>query len=333
MVPEDGGVALGSAFKANLWEKYPSCARTTPATPRLVQQSTESLHKPAVRFGPDPKTVAKWRSRPATQEAVRGPKPAPAVLTPAEEAAIVLFRQQTLLPLDDCRYALPEAVPALRRSAPRRCLQRHGTGRLPPGEAGTEAKKARFKDDPLGYLRLDFAEVQTEAGKHCLFVAIDRTGKPAFAGVHPRATRAIAVDFLRRVLPQIPYKVHKLLTGNGLQFRDLPHHPNAGRRPVGQLCDAWGIEQRFTPPARPRTNGRAERMNRPPKEATIKRFHYETTAQLNTHLQTFLQAYNFAKRLKRLKGLTPSEFICAEWRNNPGIFTQDPTHHPPGPYT
>ncbi|MDJ0366981.1 IS481 family transposase, partial [Hymenobacter sp. H14-R3] len=55
-----------------------------------------------------------------------------------------------------------------------------------------------------------------------------------------------------------------------------------------------------------------------------------------THLQTFLAAYNYAKRLKRLKGLTPYEFICAEWRKNPTIFkrdlTLDPLPYPPGPY-
>ena len=150
--------------------------------------------------------------------------------------------------------------------------------------------------------------------------------------MHPQATQVIAVTFLRRVLLQVPYKVHKLLTDNGVQFRNLPHHLKAGRHPVGQLCDEWGIEQRFTKPAHPWTNGQVERMNRTLKEATIKRFHYETTAQLNTHLQTFLQAYNLAKRLKRLKGLTPHEFICAEWRKNPDIFHRDPAHHPPGPY-
>ena len=74
-------------------------------------------------------------------------------------------------------------------------------------------------------------------------------------------------------------------------------------------------------------------MNRTVKEATIKRFHYETTDQLNARLQKFLRAYNFAKRLKRLHGLTPYEFICAEWRKNPSIFIRDPTHHPPGPYS
>jgi len=296
------------------------CARTTPATRRLIQQSTESLQTLATRFGIDPKTVAKWRSRTTTEEAVRGPKPASTVLTPAEEAAIVLFRKETLLPLDDCLYALQEAIPNLSRSPLHRCFQRHGISRLPPDEASAAAKKAPFKDYPLGYLHLDFAEVQTEEGKWYLFVASDRTSKLAFAELHAQATQALAVDFLRQVLERIPYQVHKLLTDNGIQFRNLPHHVNAGRHPVEQLCQEWGIEQRFTKPAHPWTNGQVERMNRTLKEATIKRFHYESTYQLNSHLQAFLLAYTFAKRLKRLKGLTPYEFICAEWQKNPSIF-------------
>ena len=117
-----------------------------------------------------------------------------------------------------------------------------------------------------------------------------------------------------------------------IQFRNLPHHLQVGHHPVGQLCDAWGIEQRFTKPAHPWTNGQVERMNRTLKEATIKRFHYETTDQLDTHLQAFLLAYNFAKRLKRLKGLTPHEFICTEWRKSPTVFHRDPADLTPGPY-
>jgi hypothetical protein len=46
-------------------------------------------------------------------------------------------------------------------------------------------------------------------------------------------------------------------------------------------------------------------MNRTLKEATVKRYYYETHDQLREHLQTFLMAYNFAKRLKTLRGLTP----------------------------
>jgi hypothetical protein len=51
-------------------------------------------------------------------------------------------------------------------------------------------------------------------------------------------------------------------------------------------------------------------MNRTIKEATVKRFHYPSHDQLKTHLQTFMIAYNFARRLKALKSLTPYEFIC-----------------------
>jgi Integrase core domain len=50
---------------------------------------------------------------------------------------------------------------------------------------------------------------------------------------------------------------------------------------------------------------------RPIKEATVKRYFYETHAELRMHLGDFVTAYNFARRLKTLKGLTPYEFI---WR-------------------
>lgn len=35
--------------------------------------------------------------------------------------------------------------------------------------------------------------------------------------------------------------------------------------------------------------------------------------------------YVHAKRLKTLSGLTPHEFVCAQWQKNPAIFTRNPT--------
>jgi Integrase core domain len=46
-------------------------------------------------------------------------------------------------------------------------------------------------------------------------------------------------------------------------------------------------------------------MNRTIKDATVKRFYYETRDELRAHLADFVTAYNFARRLKTLKGLTP----------------------------
>ena len=45
-------------------------------------------------------------------------------------------------------------------------------------------------------------------------------------------------------------------------------------------------------------------MNRTLKEATVRRFHHETHDQLRSHLTDFVNAYNFGRRLKTLKGLT-----------------------------
>jgi hypothetical protein len=41
---------------------------------------------------------------------------------------------------------------------------------------------------------------------------------------------------------------------------------------------------------------------RPIKDATVKRYFYETHDELRAHLRNFVDAYNFARRLKTLKG-------------------------------
>lgn len=54
----------------------------------------------------------------------------------------------------------------------------------------------------------------------------------------------------------------------------------------------------------------ASQRNRTIKEATVKRFRYDSHYQLRAHLADFMAAYNFARRLKTLNGLTPYEYIC-----------------------
>jgi hypothetical protein len=71
-------------------------------------------------------------------------------------------------------------------------------------------------------------------------------------------------------------------------------------------------------------------MNRTIKDATVKRFHYDTHDQLRQHLADFVAAYNFARRLKTLRGLTPYEAICKAWTEEPQRFTLNPLHQMPG---
>ena len=74
-------------------------------------------------------------------------------------------------------------------------------------------------------------------------------------------------------------------------------------------------------------------MNRTIKDATVKRYHYDTHDQLRVHLQLFVDASNHARRLKTLRGLTPYEFVFQIWTKEPDRFRLDPSHHIPGPYT
>lgn len=62
---------------------------------------------------------------------------------------VVAFRKHTVLPLDDCLYALQATIPHLTRSSLHRCLQRHGISRLPE-VAGDKPAKQPFKVYPIG---------------------------------------------------------------------------------------------------------------------------------------------------------------------------------------
>jgi transposase InsO family protein len=308
------------------------CATTTEAVRRAIQNSQESLRVLAARHGINPKTVQKWRRRTSVHDAPMGPKePSSTVLSLEEEAIIIAFRKHTLLPLDDCLYALQATISHLTRSSLHRCLQRHGISRLPQTD-GDKPSTKKFRVYPIGYFHIDIAEVRTGDGKLHLFVAIDRTSKFAYAELHQRADRKTATAFLKTLLKAVPYKIHTVLTDNGIQFADLPKNrtgPTALWRGhmFDLLCRQHGIEHRLTKPNHPWTNGQVERMNRTLKEATVNRYHYESHAQLKQHLHAFLMAYNFAKRLKTLRGLTPYEQICKVWTEQPMRFRLNPLHH------
>lgn len=306
------------------------CATTTEAVRRAIQNSQESLRALAKRYGINQKTVAKWKKRTTLADAPTGPKePRSTVLSVEEEALIVAFRKHTLLPLDDCLYALQPTIPHLTRSSLHRCLQRHGISRLPDVE-GDKPTKRKFKRYPIGYFHIDIAEVQTAEGKLRLFVAIDRTSKFAYAELHQEASKMVAAQFLRNLIATVPYAIHTVLTDNGIQFTNRARDRYAFKHIFQRLCEQNDIEHRLTKLKHPWTNGQVERMNRTIKDATVKRFHYDRHDQLRRHLEDFVAAYNFARRLKTLKGLTPYEYICKCWTQQPDRFILDPTHQMPG---
>jgi transposase InsO family protein len=310
-------------------------ATTTYAIRAAIQRSKASAAELSRTYGINPKTVLKWRKRATVEDLKTGPKaPHSTVLSEKEEATIVAFRRHTLLPLDDCLYALQPTIPHLTRSSLHRCLQRHGISRLPETGGDKPARK-KFKAYSIGYFHIDLAEVQTAEGKLYLYVAIDRTSKYAFVELVERATTRTASDFLEALVAAVPYEIHTVLTDNGIQFADIPKNRTGltarfRGHPFDRTCWRHGIEHRLTRPKHPWTNGQVERMNRTIKDATVKRYHYDSHDQLRRHLGDFVSAYNFARRLKTLRGLTPYDFICKVWTSEPERFRIDPIHQMPG---
>ena len=157
-----------------------------------------------------------------------------------------------------------------------------------------------------------------------MFVAIDRTSKFVYVELAEKQGKIQAVQFLRNLIDKVPYKIHTILTDNGAQFTNRIRNHKALPHIFNLICEENGIEHRLTLPAHPWTNGQVERMNKTIKEATVYRYYYGSQAELQVHLQTFIDAYNFAKRLKSLNGLTPWEFIVSNWKSEPKLFKIEP---------
>ena len=306
-------------------------ATTTHAVRAAIHRSQASLATLSRDLGINPKTVAKWRKRQTVEDLKTGPRePRSTILTEAEEATIVAFRRHTLLPLDDCLYALQPSIPHLTRSALHRCLQRHGISRLPDVE-GDKPKRQKFKRYPIGFFHIDIAEVQTAEGKLFLFVGIDRTSKFAVTQLVDKADRKTAWEFLQHMLEAVPYQVHTILTDNGKEFTDRLFGSRT-RQPSGehefdQLCQALGIEHRLTKPKTPQTNGMVERFNGRLSQV-LRSHHFNSAEDLEKTLHRFVWLYNHHLPQKALGHEAPVQALKKWKMKAPDLFVKNVRNHP-----
>lgn len=109
--------------------------------------------------------------------------------------------------------------------------------------------------------------------------------------------------------------------------------PSLAALEVGVLCsnhrDGWLATEATRDRYRALTKTSPARIGRA-SEATVKRYHHDSHRQFEAHLADFVSAYNFGRRLKTLKGLTPCEFICKLWTAELRRFRLNPLHQMPG---
>jgi hypothetical protein len=93
------------------------------------------------------------------------------------------------------------------------------------------------------------------------FLAIDRVSKFTYVELHPAATMLTGAAFLRGVVAAFPYKLHTVLTDNGVPFTDRPDKrsgPTAQYRlhVFDRICRENAIVHKLTKPYHPWTNAR-----------------------------------------------------------------------------
>ncbi|GKY88290.1 hypothetical protein [Sinisalibacter aestuarii] len=90
----------------------------------------------------------------------------------------------------------------------------------------------------------------------------------------------------------MPYRVHTILTDNGIRFTEHPGNRGVTLRKIrfGLICKVNGIENRLTGPNHPWTSNQLEHMNRTTKDATVTRYRYDGRDQPHRHLAGLLAA-------------------------------------------
>ena len=71
-------------------------------------------------------------------------------------------------------------------------------------------------------------------------------------------------------------------------------------------------------------------QKQPDHPTILHALYYDSHDRLRRHLDNFANAYNFGRRLKRLRGLMPQGFICKTWTTRPERFTLNRPHQMPG---
>lgn len=156
--------------------------------------------------------------------------------------------------------------------------------------------------------------LSAEKGKHrkreVLFVGIDDCTRYLVADILPDKTMWSSSIFLETMILRSPYWIECHYSDNGGEYKGAKDHAFVAG------CLRNGIQQKFTKPYHPWTNGKAERVIR-----TIMDEWYETARKCKTRKQRrqklyqYVDWYNHKRNHMSLKGLTPAQKLSSLYKS------------------
>ena len=194
-----------------------------------------------------------------------------------------------------------------------RCLKRHNLAILPGEFKDAERKIKKFRKYAIGYLRIDllYAPKINKKRKY-IFTAIDRINKIVYIMIADRKTKEQGAKFLKQSLAFYPYKIHYILTDNGLEFTYKALSKNKKTKkvhPFDQICDEHKIDHRTIKFKHPWTNGMVESFNKKIKNKILKKYLFQTIFALEDKVLDYIDDYNHNIKLKSINYKTPEQYL------------------------
>jgi transposase InsO family protein len=145
----------------------------------------------------------------------------------------------------------------------------------------------------------------TNHPREYLFVAIDDYSRELYAAILPDKTQDSTAAFLKQVIDECPYTIECVYSDNGTEFKGTLEHAFV------QVATQAGIAQKFTRPARPQTNGKAERVIRTLMAMWHEKIIFVDRRDRHISLIRFVNFYNTVKPHRSLDNATPYEKLLA----------------------
>lgn len=145
--------------------------------------------------------------------------------------------------------------------------------------------------------------VQMDVCKICpavyQYTAIDDCSRYAVFAIFQRRTAANTLDFLDRVIEEMPFAIQRIQTDRGREFF---------AEAVQQRLIDWGIKFRPIPPRSPHLNGKVERSHR----AVLEEFWTTVdpkSADIADHLAEWQHHWNWSRPHSALDGASPIDRV------------------------
>ncbi len=136
-----------------------------------------------------------------------------------------------------------------------------------------------------------------------LFVAIDDCTRWLVADIYPDKTMWSSATFLEMVIVRVPFFIEKHYSDNGGEYKGARDHVFVA------ACVRNGIQQGFTKPNHPWTNGKAERVIRTINE-WMRSTYFASPEHRRQALYRFVDWYNHERLHMGIHNITPAEKLA-----------------------